>query len=505
MSAVAAQRSSLPFGGLFDLWRQEFRGYSLGTFRADLLAGLTVAAVALPLALAFGAASGATAAAGLVTAILGGIFLGALGGSSFLISGPTGAMSAVLIVVSAKYGLQGVWVAGVMAGALICLMGLFRMGRVISYVPSPVITGFTSGIALIIAIGQLDNVLGVHVEGGETAIAKLAAYIQHGVSPNWQAVATAGIVALTMIVLPRLTPSVPGSIVGIAVASLAAVTLDWDVTAIGEIPRGIVLDERLVPAMLRPEVLLDLVLPACSIAALGAIESLLCGAVGGTMPGTRMDNNQELLSQGLANLFIPFCGGVPATAAIARTSVGIKSGGRTRMVSIIHGIVLLLVSLAFAPLIARVPLAALGGVLLVTAFRMNEWETIRFFVHRRLRHAIIAMAVTMLATVALDLTQAIVIGVAVSGLVFLRQASLIDVSREPVDVDRMRDRGHTLAAAQPDVQVLYVTGPLFFGSVTAFLESLDGVPSSHTLILSLRGVPSIDAMGLQAIDEVIDR
>ena len=265
--------AALPFLSVFDLWRQEFRGYSRRDFQADLMAGLTVAAVALPLALAFGVASGATAAAGLVTAILAGVLLGALGGASFQISGPTGAMSAVLIAVSIKYGIQGVWVAGVMAGALILLLGLFRMGRVVSYIPSPVITGFTSGIATIIAFGQLDNVLGVRVEGGESVLGKLNGYWTHGISPNWQAVATAAIVAVVMIALPRFTARIPGSLVGIVIASAAVALFGWDVPAIGEIPRGIVLDDRLVPAMLRPEVLLDLVLPACSIAALGAIEA----------------------------------------------------------------------------------------------------------------------------------------------------------------------------------------------------------------------------------------
>src|SRR5688572_8504537 len=485
--------------------RREFSGYGAATFRADLIAGLTVAAVALPLALAFGVASGATAAAGLVTAIVAGVLLGALGGAPFQISGPTGAMSAVLIVVAARHGLAGVWIAGVMAGGLILLLGLFRMGRVVSYIPSPVITGFTSGIALIIAIGQLDNVLGVHVEGGETAVEHLAAYVRELPAPSWQAVATAALVMLVMIVTPRVNKGLPGALLGVAVASVLAAVLGWQVQIIGEIPRGIVLDERLTLGMLRPELFADLALPAVSIAALGAIESLLCGAVGTTMTGVKMRNNQELLAQGAVNVLVPFLGGVPATAAIARTSVGIKSGGRTRLVPVVHGVALLLAALVAAPLISRIPLAALGGVLLVTAFRMNEWETIRFFVHRRLRHAIIAMVVTMLATVVLDLTQAIVIGVAVSGLVFLRQASLIEIAREGVDVERLRDRGHSLEHAHPHVQVIYVTGPLFFGSVTAFLESLEVVSAGDTLILSMRGVPSIDAMGLQAVLEGSER
>jgi len=217
------------------------------------------------------------------------------------------------------------------------------------------------------------------------------------------------------------------------------------------------------------------------------------------------DNNQELVAQGLTNIAVPFFGGVPVTAAVARTSVGIKSGGRTRLVSVVHGLVLLVAALLAGSLIARTPLAALGGVLLVTAVRMNEWETIRFFVHRRLTHALVAMVVTMLATVVLDLTQAIVIGVAVSALTFLRQSSDLVVSRDPVDAARQRGSGHDLARFSPDVQVSHVSGPLFFGSVAAFLESLEGVPSAATLVLSMRGVPTVDAMGVQALEEVLAR
>jgi SulP family sulfate permease len=489
---------------LIGLLRREFHRYGRADVQADLLAGLTVAAVALPLALAFGVASGADAAAGLVTAILAGLFMGVFGGAPYQISGPTGAMSAVLIVVATRHGLPAVWVAGAMAGVLIFLVGLFRLGRLVSYIPSPVITGFTSGIALIIAIGQIDNVLGVKT-GGEGVLGKLAAYAQESYVVNPRSVATAAVVAGVMVAFPFLTRRVPGSLVGIVVATGLVVALGWDVPTIGAVPRGILLDQRMGLGDLSPELMRDLLVPALSIAALGAIETLLCGAVAGNMTGVKMDNNQELMAQGLGNVLIPFFGGVPATAAIARTSVGVKSGGRTRLVSVVHGLALLLIALVAGPLIARVPLAALGGVLMVTAYRMNEWETIRFFVHRHLRHALVAMAVTMIATVVLDLTQAIIIGVAVSAVAFVRQASALAVSREVVSSDRMRQRGHDFVDAHDHVQVIYVAGPLFFGSVNAFLESLEGVSASDTVILSMRGVPMVDAMAVQAIDEVIDR
>ena len=497
---------------LVRLWRRELAGYAAADFQADLLAGLTVAAVALPLALAFGVASGADAAAGLVTAIVAGIVIATLGGAPLQISGPTGAMSAVLIVVAARHGIEGVWIASVMAGLMILALGVLRLGRAITYIPAPVITGFTSGIALIIAIGQLDNVLGVRGGPSESAIAKLAEYVREGVHPHLPSVLTAGIVVATMVLMPRLAGrlppalgGVPGSLLGIALATVAAVALGWDVAVIGEIPRSIVLEHRLTLPAIDPAAFGDLVLPAFSIAALGAIESLLCGAVAGNMTGVKMDTNQERIGQGIGNLVVPFFGGVPATAAIARTSVAVKSGGRTRLTGIFHSLALLAAALVAAPLIGRIPLAALGGVLLVTAFRMNEWESIRFFLHGRHRHAVIAMFATMAATVVLDLTQAIVIGLAASSLFFLRQASSLVVSHHEVDVERMRVRGHAMEIADPNVRVMYVTGALFFGTVHAFLESFEDVPDSARVILSMRGVPGVDATGVQAIEQIVHR
>ncbi|MCC7371826.1 MAG: SulP family inorganic anion transporter [Chloroflexi bacterium] len=491
---------------MLGLLRREFKGYNAGIFQADLIAGLTVAAVALPLALAFGVVSGADAASGLVTAILAGLLIGGLGGGPYQISGPTGAMSAVLLVIAAKHGMPGVWVAGVMAGILILLMAIFKLGRIISFIPSPVIVGFTSGIAVIIGVGQFPNVFGTAEGGSEGVTAILAGYVVHGLHPDIRTVTLAGVVAASMVILPKLFPRLPASLVGIALATVLAQALGWTVPIIGEIPRTILLDHRLTPDLLTPGMMLDVTTAAVSIAILGAVESLLCGAVAGNMTGIRMDNRIELYAQALGNIVIPFFGGVPSTAAIARTSVGIKSGGRTRMVSIIHSVALLVSALVAAPLIAEIPLAALGGVLVVTAVRMNEWEAIRFFVHRRLWHALAAMVVTLLATVVLDLTQAIILGIGVSAVLFLRQASAIVVSHQPVDVERLvdypvdpSDHDHT------GTRVVYVTGPLFFASVSAFLDAIEGVASSDHLILSLRGMPTIDHMGVEAIREVIER
>jgi SulP family sulfate permease len=271
------------------MWRQEFAGYSKTTFQKDLLASITVAAVALPLALAFGVASGADAAAGLVTAVLAGLIIGVLGGSPHPISGPTGAMSAVLIVLATRYGLEGIWVAGALAGIMLVALGVFRLGRVVALIPSPVITGFTSGIAIIIAFGQIDNFLGIQAPPAENVLEKTAYYLEHGVTPNWQATAVALLVMFTMILWPRFKfgQRIPGSLVGIILATLVVLLTGWNVPIIGAIPRTILLENRLKWGNIPWEELPNLVIPAMSIAALGAIESLLCGAVAGNMTGVR--------------------------------------------------------------------------------------------------------------------------------------------------------------------------------------------------------------------------
>ncbi len=481
--------------------RDEFRGYSPATFRKDLLAGLTVAAVALPLALAFGIASGADPAAGLVTAILAGLIIGGLSGAPYQISGPTGAMSAVLILIARDYGLPGMWLTGLMAGVLILLVGLFRLGRTVLLIPRPVITGFTSGIAIIIFVGQIDNVLGVQTPGADSAVLKLAGYAQAGLAPNLQTMLTAGVVIATMFLLPKsIGKRVPGSLIGLALATLLTIGLGWNEPVIGDIPRAILLDNRLA---LSPD-LLGLA-PALLVPALGAIESLLCGAVGGNMTGKKMDSDQELIAQGIGNILIPFFGGVPATAAIARTSVGIASGGQTRLVSIIHALVMLLSALLFAPVIGRVPLAALAGVLMATAVRMNEWGEIRWMFRHRFKSAILTFFVTMLATAMLDLTQAIIIGVGLSALLFVRNASAIEVTRKDVDVKSLQMRGHDVTDVHPDISVAYVSGPLFFGASSAFRGAFADLGCQRALILSMRGVPLIDVTGLELIEELRDR
>lgn len=491
---------------LFQIWRDEFRGYNGQLFQRDLLAGITVAAVALPLALAFGVASGATAAAGLVTAILAGFIIGGLGGAGYQISGPTGAMSAVLIVLASRYGIEGVWTAGVIAGGLILLMGVFNLGQIVNFIPSAVIAGFTSGIAVIIFIGQIDNLLGVTTEAAENALVKLTHYFRFDYTPNIAAIGLSALVILLMVFWPkRLNARFPGSLLGLIVATAAALLLHLDVPVIGAVPQTILLDQRLLPAHIPWQHIGDLIMPALSIAALGSIESLLCGTVAGRMTGTKMVSGQELIAQGLGNIIIPFFGGVPATAAIARTSVAIKSGGKTRVMSLVHSAALLLAALVLAPVIAHVPLAALAGVLAVTAWRMNEWGEIREIFRRRFKSAMFAFVSTLIATVALDLTQAIILGIGLSAMIFVFQISRIKVIFAPVSVEKMRADGYEMQYDANRIMVVYIMGPLFFGTASTFNAALENLNGNQDIILSLRTVPLLDTTGISAIENLIER
>ena len=496
----------MPRRSLARLYKDEFTGYSLARFQQDLLAGLTVAAVALPLALAFGVASGASAAAGLVTAILAGLIMGLLTGAPFQISGPTGAMSAVLIVLVQRYGLEGIWVAGLLSGVVLLVVGLLRLGRFIAFIPAPVISGFTSGIALIIFIGQIDNFLGVKTPGTDTAAQKFLGYFHGGFAPDSHTLILGLVVIGTMVFWPaKWNARFPASLLGIILATLLNWTLNWSAPMIGAIPQTLLLEDRLSFANIPWSNFSEFIAPVMTITALGAVESLLAGAVGSNMTGIRLQANQELIAQGIGNILIPFFGGVPATAAIARSSVGIKSGGQTRLVSIIHAIGLLLSMFLLAPFMGRIPLAALAGVLMVTAVRMNEWDAIKFIFGKRFKTDMIAFTITMLATIVLDLTQAILIGSFLAGAVFLNKIASIDIEVQEVDSEKLRQRGIENAGKCKHVRVAFLTGPLFFAATSQFNEAFQNLTDTHALILSMRGVSLVDTAGIEAIHRLHER
>ncbi len=418
--------------------KQEFKGYNGAILAKDAMAGLTVAAVALPLALAFGVSSGADAGAGLVTAIIAGIVMSVLSGAYYQISGPTGAMAAILMSIIASYGLDGVFVATMLAGVFLLLAGIFHLGKMTSFIPAPVITGFTSGIAVIIALGQVDNFFGVTSQGSST-LEKILSYRTLGFSPNMTAVVIGVFVMIFMFVFPKKWNAVvPASLISIILATAVSIGMDLDVAVVGEIPKTLLPEKRLLFSAISTDKVTGLIAPAFSIAILGMIESLLCGASAGRMTGKQLNSDQELIAQGIGNVILPFFGGIPATAAIARTSVAIKSGAKTRLTGVFHAVGLLISMFLLGDVMSKIPLAALAGVLMVTAFRMNEWIAINYILSHKFKGAMLEYIATMLATILFDLTTAIIIGVLI-GLIFLVvQLSHIEINYENVDMARMK-------------------------------------------------------------------
>ena len=483
--------------------REEFSGYNGKKLSKDLMSGITVAAVALPLALAFGVSSGATAAAGLVTAIIGGVIISIFSGASFQISGPTGAMTAILVTLASKYGMQGILTACFIAGIILVIAGILRLGRVIYYIPSSVITGFTSGIALIIALGQLDNFFGV-TSSGDLAITKVLSYFTNGFDPNWEAVAIGAVVMLIMIVWPKkLNDKIPSSLAALVIVLIVCHFLNPDVETVGQIPKSLFLDDRLSLKGMNMAQFWDLFVPALSISALGMIESLLCGASAGKMKKEELNADRELVAQGIGNMIIPLFGGIPATAAIARTSVAIKSGCQTRITGIFHAVILLLSMFVLSPVMSEVPLSALAGILIITAWRMNDWKNIHFIFDHKFKSGMLKFFITMIATVVLDLTQAIIIGVAFSSFLIIVKLTDIDISVSEIDKDRLEEVGVHLPKISNKVRIAYLTGTIFFAVVDKLVKQLRKQDSAEALILSMRGVPMIDLSGIEAMIDLV--
>ena len=484
------------FKSLHTMFTNEFKGYNVKKLGKDMLAGITVAAVALPLALAFGVGSGASAAAGLVTAIVAGLIIGALSGASFQISGPTGAMTVILLSLVSQSGPQGMFLACFLSGLLLILAGVLKLGDLVSFIPLPVITGFTSGIAIIIALGQINNITGFVSEGTE-AIERVISYFTHAQTLDFGALLTGGAVILFMIIYPKKWSAVlPGSLAAIVLATAVTTLLQLSVQTVGEIPRALFLSERFTFSGISFLRINELLIPAISIAALGMIESLLCGASAGRMKGERLNASAELIAQGVGNIALPFFGGVPATAAIARTSVAVKAGAQTRLTSIFHSVVLLLSMFTLGGVMSKIPLSALAGVLIITAWRMNEWNVIRDIFAKHHKSAIAQFLVTMVCTVVFDLTIAIVIGVIFSVFTFVVKISQMQVTVSELIPEKME--GNSIIDPQ-NTAVLYITGPLYFGSVRRLEDCLLTLHDKERLIFSMRGVPLADLSAAQAL------
>lgn len=485
--------------------RVEFDGYNGPKLAKDIMAGLTVAAVALPLALAFGVASGATAASGLITAIIAGIVISALSGGFYQISGPTGAMAAILISVISTYGIQGMFIATLMAGIILIIAAGFHLGNLVSFVPAPVITGFTSGIAVIIALGQLDNFFGTE-SVGQGLIEKLISYIELGFTPDLVTMLIGVFVVAFMVAFPkRWNAVVPASLISIIVATGATIMFNFDVAQVGVIPKTLMLPERLSLQDLDTASIIPLLTSAFSIAMLNMLESLLCGASAGRATGSRLNNDQELLAQGIGNIILPFFGGIPATAALARTSVAVRSGAQTRLTGIFHAVCLLAMMFVLAPVISRIPLPALAGVLMVTAWRMNEWSAIKYIFGNKFSYAIIKFCATMIATIVFDLTIAILVGVGLSLIFLIKRLSKLQVNYEKVDMSRIKCNDKALMDRYGNALVAYITGPVLFANISAMEQIYEKSRGFDTLLLSMRGVSEMDITAAQAILEMLEK
>ena len=484
-------------------------GYSFSAFRADAIAGLTVAIVALPLAMALGIASGASPDKGLITAVVAGFLISTLGGSRVQVGGPTGAFVVVVFNVIAQHGYDGLLIATLLAGLILIGAGVAGLGRMIKYIPHPVVTGFTAGIAVIIASSQVKDFLGLSIKSVPADfLPKWQAYFGAISTMQWTTVAI-GISALAIIIgLRKAAPRLPGFLIAVVASSIVVALLKLPVDTIGSrfphIPAGLPMPA--LPAFSLVKV--NEVLPsAFTIAFLAGIEALLSAVVADGMAGTRHRSNQELIGQGIANVSSALFGGLPATGAIARTATNIRSGGRTPVAGMMHAVFLLLFILFATDLMAYVPMAALAAILFMVAWGMSEYE--RFLALLRMPGSDRAvLLLTFGLTVLVDLTVAIGVGVTLASLLFMaRMAETVEVDAGITnDPDLDGEDMHQRDALPSGVEVFRINGPFFFGVAGELLDTLRrlGEPPK-VIILRMRLVPLLDASGVQALEEFVEQ
>ncbi len=483
------------------------RGYSGDDFKADAIAGVILGLVALPLSMALAIAAGAPPEYGLFTAIVAGIVIALTGGSMHSVSGPTAAFVVLLIPITARYGLNGLFVATLMAGVILVAMGLFGMGRLIQFVPHPVTTGFTAGIGVVIAVLQLGDLLGLGALEGERVLERLIDVVGRIGETSWPDVLVGVVSILTLVVWPKFVRKVPAPLVALILATLVGLLLATtgnDVATIGSRFGGVAPTPPtpLVPwEGLTMGDISNLASSALAIALLGAIESLLCAVVADGMTGGRHDPDSELLGLGLGNIVAPFFGGFAATGAIARTATGIRAGGRTPIAVVIHSLVILASVLALAPLLGHIPMAAMAGLLLVVAWNMADAAHFVRITRIAPRSDVLVLWACFVLTVVFDMVVAVSVGVVLAALLFIRRMSEISGATLVGGPD-----GHTALGLPPGVVFYDVAGPMFFGAAEKAFEALtvvsDGV---HTVIMDLEDVPAIDATGLVALETTVQR
>ncbi len=503
-----------------ELFKQLRKGYSKQLLAKDLMSGLIVGILALPLAIAFAIASGVGPEKGLYTAIIAGFAISFFGGSRFQIGGPTGAFIVIVYGIVSKYGYDGLATATLMAGVMLVIFGIAKLGAIIKFIPFPVTVGFTAGIAIIIALGQVPNFLGLHFPAGVSepadAIGKVALYAKSIGSTNLYSVIVGIFALLVCIFWPKVTNKVPGSLIAIVLATALVKILGWDdvngVMTIGsknQIPTGF-------PTPHLPNISLEMMRqvfqPALTIAILGAIESLLSAVVADGMTGTRHRSNTELMGQGIANILSPIFGGIPATGAIARTATNIKNGAVSPVSGLVHAVILLLIMLLFGKYAEMIPMAALAAVLFQVAFNMCGYKNFAKLIRGAPKSDVTVLLATFVLTVVMDLTIAIEVGVLLAVILFIRRMS--DVAEVEYVTEELHEDDEELADPNNiasrhvphGVAVFEIMGSLFFGAVEKFKAALD-MTSSHPkiLILRMRQVPSIDAAGIQMIEGLLSK
>jgi SulP family sulfate permease len=485
------------------------RDYSKRDFGADLLAGLTVGMVALPLSMAFGISSGVTPQAGIYTAVIAGFAISAFGGSRVQIGGPTGAFVVIVAGIVAKFGISGLTLVTLMAGGMLILMGVTGLGAAVKFIPRPVTIGFTNGIALLIASTQIKDFFGLTTGPVPSVfVSRLKVLAENFATLNWSALAVGALSLAFIIFWPRFVKRIPGSIVALLAATLAVTLFKLPVETIGTrfggVPSGF---PRFRWPELHSEPIMPLIAPAFTVALLAAVESLLSAVVADSMSGDRHNSNVELVAQGIANIASPLFGGIPATGAIARTAMNIRSGARTPVAGIIHALTLLAVLLVAAPLARFVPLAALAAILFVVAYNMGEWREIGTIVHLS-KQDIAVWAATFALTVLADLTIAVEVGMMLAALLYIYRISqtttVVPVTEEYIEASRP----HILQDKQvpPYVTILRIHGPFLFGTTEKLDETTADLKGfGPVVIVRLRNMTALDGTGLHALEVLAGR
>jgi SulP family sulfate permease len=492
-------------------------GYTREQVLRDLIAGVVVGIVALPLALAFAIASGVPPERGLYTAIVAGFIISALGGSRVQIGGPTGAFVVIVYGIVTKFGYEGLAVCTILAGCILIVFGLARMGALIKFIPYPVVTGFTSGIAVIIFSGQIKDLFGLQMGTVPPDLMdKWVAYWEHRLSFNIDAMLVTAFALIVLLIWPRISRLVPGPFMAMILATALVQIFHLPVETIGSRFGAV---PSTLPAPHLPSIpwnhLRDYISPAFTVALLAAIESLLSAVVADGMIGTRHKSNMELVAQGVANIASPIFGGIPATGAIARTATNIRTGGRTPLAGMTHSVTLLLILIFLGKWAAMVPLCSLAAILVVVSYHMSEWRSFAGLL-RAPRGDLVVLLLTFALTIFVDLTVAVQVGIVVASLLFMKRMSdithvegvtteLRDRGEDPSEITQVRKRKKYVGAYEiPNgVEVYAVNGPFFFGAAAKLEDVISEIAKSpKVLILRMKNVPAIDATGIYALERL---